>query len=84
MDANEAIGILRGDVSPSSVLHPWIADRMGADALEAWEWVGQEEHNVLCNIKRKRWEVDSGVRIIGHGPTPLAAVLDAMDKEGKG
>ena len=36
MDANEAIGILRGDVSPASVMHRGIAEKMGAEALEAW------------------------------------------------
>lgn len=39
MDSNEAIGILRGDVSPSSVLHRGIADGMGAEALEFQGWL---------------------------------------------
>lgn len=34
MDAKEAIGILRGDISPASVLHRGIAEKMGAEALE--------------------------------------------------
>lgn len=80
MDANEAIGILRGDVSPASVLHRGIAEKMGAQALEAWEWVAR----MGCAPEGcgKDWQVYAG-NGYGEGPTPLAAVLDAMEKEGK-
>lgn len=86
MDANEAIGILRGDVSPSSVLHRGIAEKMGAQALEAWAWVERTKSQVTAmpygyvveRIVACHWGR------FGTGPTPLAAVLDAMEKEGKG
>jgi len=84
MDASEAIGILRGDVSPSSVLHRGIAENMGAEALAAFGWLLSKEiqeagvtfsesYGWRCHV----WG------IIGHGDTPLQAVLDAMEKEGK-
>jgi len=81
MDAKEAIGILRGDVSPSSVLHRGIADGMGADALELLHWWFDEDHEPereAVRVKREeagtRWTSDQWI----------AAVLDAMEKEGKG
>jgi hypothetical protein len=39
MDAKEAIGILRGDIDPASVLHRGIAEKMGAEALEFQGWL---------------------------------------------
>lgn len=86
MQPAEAIGILRGDLSPASVMHRGIAEKMGAEALEAWAWVER--------TGEIPWEHGSGYRVLclgangkigaGYGPTPLLAVLDAMEKEGKG
>lgn len=39
MQPAESIGILRGEVSPSSGLHRLIAENMGAEALEFQEWL---------------------------------------------
>lgn len=48
MRPSEAIGILRGDVSPSSVLHRGIAEKMGAEALEFQGWLfGCDEYGYL-------------------------------------
>ena len=81
MDANEAIGILRGDIDPASVLHRGIAEKMGAEALKALHWWFDEDHEPereAVRIKREedgtRWTSDQWI----------AAVLDAMEKEGKG
>jgi hypothetical protein len=84
MDSKRAAEVLRQALPLLRQANVQQALDLGAQALEAWAWVGKEEHNVMCNIKHKRWEIDSGVRIIGFGPTPLAAVLDAMEQEGKG
>lgn len=79
MDNTEAIGILRGTTSPASVLHSQIAADMGADALAAWAWV---ERNALAveQMDGGYWRV-WGPGVGQEGPTPLAAVLDAMAKE---
>ncbi len=83
MEPTEAIDILRGTTSPASVLHPQIAADMGAEALTAWEWVNRtgempygfgDGYCVPCVCS-------SGDMGAGYGPTPLAAVLDAMKKE---
>ena len=170
MNANEAIGILRSQIGPSSVLHREIAENMGADALEfqgwlfsyeddmghkllkmykllqcwngedsfldfalgewrkeevmdskraaevlrdpgnhgpeekfaardvaiqaleAWAWVEQRKPNFHWNDGLVTGAVTCAVRELTdrkatnnyYGPTPLAAVLDAMEKEGKG
>lgn len=91
MDANEASGILRGTISPSSVLHPQIAADLGAQALEAWAWVEQRRPNFHWNDGLVTGAVTCAVRELSdrkatnnyYGPTPLAAVLDAMEKERK-
>jgi len=46
MDANEAIGILRGDIDPASVLHRPIAEKMGANALEFQGWLFSYENDM--------------------------------------
>jgi hypothetical protein len=83
MQPTEAAAILRGDMSPSSVLHPQIAAEMGAQALEAWGWVEREKATVQPLGAGWNAEMldDDGRWVIGTGPTPLLAVLDAMEKE---
>ena len=78
MDTNEAIGILRSEIGPLSVLHREIAEDMGADALEVLHWWFDEDHEPereAVRIKREeagaRWTSDQWI----------AAVLDAMEKE---
>lgn len=83
MENNEAIGILRGTISPASVLHPQIAADLGAQALEAWAWV--ERTGELPYYREGGWvavgKAAAGEWVFGNGTTPLAAVLDAMEKE---
>ncbi len=80
MEPTEAIDILRGTTSPASVLHPQIAADMGADALAAWEWMETTGSEIL-RCRPGRCEVWNGIQFISQGPTPLAAVLEAMKKE---
>lgn len=57
------------------------ASDLGVQALEAWAWVERTGHAPEgCG---KEWQA-YGVNSYGEGHTPLAAVLDAMEKEGKG
>lgn len=81
MKTPEAIGILRGDLSPSSVMHLDIAAKMGAEALEALHWWFDEDHELEREAVRIRRE-EAGVRWTSD--QWLAAVLDAMEKEKKG
>lgn len=81
MQPAEAIGILRGTISPASVLHPQIAADLGAQALEAWAWVERTNKDLLFNDRKRVWMVLDGWIERGHGTTPLLAVLDAMEKE---
>lgn len=84
MQPTEAIEILRGTTSPASVLHPQIAADMGADALAAWEVVrreGQPPRLTMDGTWRVVYQQWEGVVIDGEGPTPLAAVLEAIKKE---
>ena len=85
MDSKRAAEVLRSlkqrgglDANKSLIL--------GAQALEAWAWV--EQHDlVLRRRPLDGWECfgrDQRKHIYGHGPTPLLAILDAMEKEGKG
>ena len=87
MDASEAIGILRGDetayYTPSMLDE---AKQMGAQALEAWAWVDRTG----CSVRPfgRGWAASFVGEVNGHRvymsssqPTPLAAVLDAMEKE---
>lgn len=53
-----------------------VADLRGA--MEAWAWV--ERTGVSPEGCGKEWQVYAG-NGYGEGPTPLAAVLDAMEKE---
>jgi len=62
------------------------AKRMGAQALAAWAWVDKRKASV--RTFGLGWAVahtatESGDRtfLSSTGPTPLAAVLDAMEKE---
>lgn len=80
MQPTEAAAILRG--KGASMRDIFEAERMGADALEAWAWVERTKSQITVmphgyvveRIVACRW-----VRL-GHGPTPLAAVVDAMSK----
>ncbi len=60
------------------------AGEMGAQALEAWEVVKREGQMPRFTTEGKwrfvyqQWD---GVVIDGGGESPLAAVLDAMEKE---
>lgn len=85
MDAKRAAEVLRGDNDPS-VNDLAVAAKIAAQALEAWAWVERtgevpyefgEGYCAPCVCA-------SGDIGAGHGPTPLAAVLEAMEKEGKG
>ena len=87
MDAKRAAEVLRRQpnwermvkLSPMSDLGN--AGDMGAQALEAWAWVERTGHAPEgCG---KEWQA-YGVNSYGEGPTPLAAVVDAMEKEGNG
>ena len=84
MDAKRAAEALRHGLfaEPREVME---AADLGAQALEAWAWLLSKEiqeagvtfsesYGWRCHV----WG------IIGHGDTPLQAVLDAMEKEGKG
>ena len=62
------------------------ACKLGAQALEAWEWVERTKSQVTAmpyGYVVERIVACHWVRF-GTGHTPLAAVLDAMEKEGKG
>lgn len=77
MDTKQAIEVLQttGD--------DWEQEEaalMGAQALEAWAWV--ERHGATPEGCGDQWQVYTG-QGYGEGSTPLAAVLDAMEKEGK-
>lgn len=60
----------------------------GAQALEAWAWV--ERHVDDIDIRGNRSTGDGWVTVVyndgnrAEGATVYAAVLDAMEKEGKG
>jgi len=83
MDAKRAAEVLSGDNDPSAT-DLAVAAKLGAQALEAWAWV--ERIGVFPVFLGENW-LAQGVTpagyVSGRGPTPLAAVLDAMEKEGK-
>ena len=83
MGAPEAIGILRGDdeayYTPSMLAE---AKKMGAEALEAWAWV--ERNKAMVSWQNGAWHCAVGLCTHAINGTVLAAVLDAMAKEGKG
>lgn len=85
MDSNQAAEILRGKKG-ASMRDIFESERMGAEALEAWAWAEQMQATVQPLGAGWNAETidDDGRCIIGTGTTPLAAVLDAMEKEGKG
>lgn len=64
-----------------AVLHRGIAEQMGAQALEAWAWVERGQQAIRLSSERGKWEGAAHGLVIGYGPTPLAAVLAAMEKE---
>jgi hypothetical protein len=82
MDSKLAAEVLREhgtwhcDISPLKT-----ATDLGAQALEAWAWVARTGH--APEGYGQDWQA-YGANGYGEGPTPLAAVLDAMEKEGKG
>jgi len=78
MDARRAAEVLRGIGGGGDLP---LARGMGAQALEAWAWV--EQRGATPEGCGDEWQVYTG-QGYGEGPTPLAAVLDAMEKEGKG
>jgi hypothetical protein len=81
MDRKRAAEVLRSIIWRKST-HVVKACEMGAEALEAWAWVERATGDVSWS-----WCTRSGRLLSGTGykhPTPLAAVLDAMEKEGKG
>ena len=82
MDAKRAADYLRDARAGNLELRE--AEEMGAQALEAWAWV--ERMGVSPTPHGSEWFVmghtpKSGY-VDGIGPAPLAAVLDAMEKEG--
>jgi hypothetical protein len=91
MDSAKAAETLRFTVA----LNPDLAGSLqaGAQALEAWAWVAECDDPVLDHLwihgQGRNWQFHPEREIIkrrkvGTGPTPLAAVLDPMEKEGKG
>lgn len=80
MTHTEAAEILRGKKG-ASMRNIFESERMGAEALEAWAWVA--ERQALVSRQHGRWLCAVGLGLYAEGPTPLAAVLDAMEKEGK-
>jgi hypothetical protein len=52
MQPAEAIGILRSQIGPSSVLHREIAENMGADALEFQGWLFEDDDYGLMRVER--------------------------------
>jgi hypothetical protein len=82
MDAKRAAEVLRAAKAGHLDLRQ--AEEMGAQALEAWAWVERGQQTIRLSSERGKWEGAAHGLVIGYGPTPLAAVLDAMEKEGKG
>lgn len=81
MDSKRAAEVLRDFKSSSSRL--MTSCNLGAQALEAWAWVENNGCKLAPAHPPKMWGALSfrdNVRL-GHGHTPLAAVLDAMEKE---
>ena len=57
MQPAEAIGILRSEIGPASVLHREIAENMGADALEFQGWLFGEGDNQWIRVEwvMRKW-----------------------------
>ena len=82
MDAKRAAEVLGLENDPSAT-ELAVAAKLGAEALEAWAWAERrhpyfhfnDDGSVTCAFR-------VGARIDNHyGHTPLASVLDAMQKE---
>mgnify|MGYP006343953475 CR=1 FL=1 len=85
MDSKRAADVLRGYNDPSAT-DLAVAAKLGAQALKAWAWVERTKSQVTAmpyGYVVERIVACHWVRF-GTGHTPLAAVLDAMEKEGKG
>lgn len=85
MTTKEAAEVIDSVFGYSSVEHAE-AEELAVQALEAWAWV--EKHKASVRTFGIGWAVshtatESGDRVFlsSTGPTPLAAVLDAMEKE---
>lgn len=74
---------LRAQVETASGNARLYADR--CVALEAWAWVERTGCKLVPAHPPKMWGVlhYAEGRRLGYGPTPLAAVLDAMEKVAK-
>ena len=90
MDAKRAADYLRDARAGNRELRE--AEELGAQALEAWAWVAECDDPVLDHLwihgQCRKWQFHPEREVmkrrkVGTGPTPLAAVLDAMEKEGK-
>jgi len=87
MDAKRAADYLRDARAGNRELRE--AEELGAQALEAWAWVERTKAKVARF--GEGWAVSYQGTAAGRrmhqcslGPDALAAVLDAMEKEGKG
>jgi len=82
MDGKRASEVLRGEKATEYARVE--AQLRGAEALEAWAVV-QREGQMPRFTRDGKWRFVyqkwDGVVIAGEGATPLAAVLDAMEKE---
>lgn len=82
MDAKRAAEVLNGWDKAWSDKDARGAANLGADALKAWAWV--ERHKAVYEPCGRSWQVYGPGVGYGEGATPLLAVLDAMEREGKG
>ena len=86
MDAKRAAQIRRGAQCRATLAELEEASDMATQALEAWVWV-ERAGAVIRRSQADGWEcvvLDWSRSSRSIGPTPLAAVLGAMEKEGKG
>ena len=85
MDSKRASEVLRHESHWASKTEA-TACILGAQALEAWAWVARTGE--LPYYHGDGWaalgKTAAGTWVFGRAATPLAAVLDAMEKEGKG
>ena len=84
MDIKRAADYLRDARAGNRELRE--AEELGAQALEAWAWVEERKptfkHRGDGSNGWQIWYYDECDReAVEVGPTPLAAVLDAMEKE---
>ena len=80
MDIKRAADYLRDARAGNRELRE--AEELGAQALEAWAWLlaKERQESGVTFSESYGWRCHVWA-IIGHGDTPLAAVLDAMEKE---